>query len=101
MEKNLKIFLIVLAAVIILMILWGVISYFKKGRRKGRAAERKVAGVIKKLGKNDKIRVINNAFLPLYRKTVEMIYLDCFSVKRKKNSRDRSSRFWTFWSSCR
>lgn len=75
MEKNLKIFLIVLAVAIVLMILWGVISYFKKGRRKGRAAERKVAGVIKKLGKNDKIRVINNAFLPLYRKTVEIDHL--------------------------
>lgn len=75
MEKNLKIFLIVLASAIVLMILWGVISYFKKGRRKGRAAERKVAGLIKKIGKNDKIRVINNAYLPLYRKTVEIDHL--------------------------
>lgn len=72
---EMKIFLIVLVAAVLLMIILGVISYFKKGRRKGRAAERKVAGVIKKIGKNDNLRIINNAYLPLYRKTVEIDHL--------------------------
>lgn len=75
MEKNLKIFLIVLAAVVAVLIIWSVVSYFSKGRRKGRAAERKVAKTIAKLGKNDKVRIINNAFLPLYKKTVEIDHL--------------------------
>lgn len=75
MEKNLKIFLIVLAAVVVVLIIWSAASYFSKGRRKGRAAERKVAKTIAKLGKNDKVRIINNAFLPLYKKTVEIDHL--------------------------
>ena len=75
MDKNVKIFLIVLAAAVVALVLWGIISYFSKGKRKGRAAERKVAGTIKKLGKDDNIRIINNAFLPLYRKTVEIDHL--------------------------
>lgn len=75
MDKNVKIFLIVLAAVIVLLAVWGAVSYFSKGKRKGRAAEKKVAGAIKKLGKNDNIRIINNAFLPLYRNTVEIDHL--------------------------
>lgn len=75
MEKNLKIFLIVLTAVIILLLISAAVSYFSKGRRKGRAAERKVARIIAKLGKKDNVRVINNAFLPLYNKTVEIDHL--------------------------
>ncbi|MBR3283220.1 MAG: NERD domain-containing protein [Ruminococcus sp.] len=75
MDKNVKIFLIVLAAAVVALVLWGIISYFSKGKRKGRAAERKVAGTIKKLGKDDNLRIINNAFLPLYRKTVEIDHL--------------------------
>jgi hypothetical protein len=75
MEKNVKIFLIVIGVLIAALFIWGLISYFSKGNRKGRAAERKVAGVLKKLGKNDNIRIINNAFLPLYRKTVEIDHL--------------------------
>ncbi len=75
MEKNLKIFFIVLAAAAVLLILWGIISYFSKGRRKGRAAEKKVAKTISKLGKKDNIRIINNVFLPLYNKTVEIDHL--------------------------
>ncbi len=75
MEKNLKIFLIIIAVVAVLLVILELISYFSKGRRKGRAAERKVAKTIAKLGKNDKLRVINNAFLPLYKKTVEIDHL--------------------------
>lgn len=75
MEKNLKIFLIVLTAAIVLMILWGAASYFSKGRRKGRAAEKKVAKTIAKMGKKDNVRIINNAFLPLYKKTIEIDHL--------------------------
>lgn len=75
MEKNLKIFLIVLAAAVVLSIVSAVVSYFSKGKRKGRAAERKVAKLISKLGKKDNIRIINNAFLPLYKKTVEIDHL--------------------------
>lgn len=75
MEKNLKIFLIILAVLAVVFIIWGIMSYFSKGKRKGRAAERKVAGIIKKIGKKDNVRIINNAFLPLYRKTVEIDHL--------------------------
>ena len=75
MEKNLKIFLIILAVLAVVFIIWGIMSYFSKGKRKGRAAERKVAGTIKKIGKKDNVRIINNAFLPLYRKTVEIDHL--------------------------
>lgn len=75
MEKNLKIFLIVLAAAVVLLIIWGITSYFSKGRRKGRSAEKKVAKTISKIGKKDNIRIINNVFLPLYNKTVEIDHL--------------------------
>lgn len=75
MEKNLKIFLTVLIIAVVLVLICSVVSYFSKGRRKGRAAEKKVAKTIAKLGKNDKVRIINNAFLPLYNKTVEIDHL--------------------------
>ncbi len=93
MEKNVKIFLIVIGVLIAALIIWGLISYFSKGNRKGRAAERKVAGVLKKLGKNDNIRIINNAFLPLYRKTVEIDHLvfGRFGVLRARSSLTRSA----------
>ena len=50
-------------------------SYFSKGKRKGRSAERKMAKVIKKLGKDDKVRIMNNVYLPLYGKTCEIDHL--------------------------
>ncbi|MBO5319695.1 MAG: NERD domain-containing protein [Ruminococcus sp.] len=75
MEKNLKLFLIVLAAAVVLLIIWGIASYFSKGRRKGRSAEKKVSKTISKIGKKDNIRIINNVFLPLYNKTVEIDHL--------------------------
>lgn len=75
MEKNLKLFLIVLAAAVVLLIIWGITSYFSKGRRKGRSAEKKVSKTISKIGKKDNIRIINNVFLPLYNKTVEIDHL--------------------------
>ncbi|MBR4627345.1 MAG: NERD domain-containing protein [Ruminococcus sp.] len=70
-----KTILIIIAALIVLLFVVSFLTYFSKGKRKGRSAERKVAGVIKKLGKNDKVKVLNNAFLPLYRKTCEIDHL--------------------------
>lgn len=75
METKTKIILIAVCVVIALLIIWSVLSYFSEGKRKGRAAERKVAGTIKKLGKNDKIRIMNNVFLPLYKGTCEIDHL--------------------------
>lgn len=48
MEKNLKIFLIVLAVAIVLMILWGVISYFKKRQTKRQSGRTKSCRSYKK-----------------------------------------------------
>ena len=74
MEKN-QIVLIVIAAVVLLIVIAALCSHFSAGNRKGRAAERKVANMLKKLGKNDKVRIINNAYLPLYTKTCEIDHL--------------------------
>ena len=75
METKTKVILIIIAALLVLLFIVSLMSYFSKGKRKGRAAERKVAGVLKKMGKNDNVRIINNAFLPLYRKTCEIDHL--------------------------
>lgn len=74
MEKK-QIILIVIAAVVLLIIIAALCSHFSSGNRKGRSAEKKVAKALAKLGKNDKIRIINNAFLPLYNKTCEIDHL--------------------------
>ena len=73
MEK--KTLMILLAVLAVLLLILYLLVHFSKGRRKGRAAERKVAGFLKKLGKKDKIRIINNAYLPLYRKACEIDHL--------------------------
>ncbi len=64
----------VIAAALLLLILY-ICVHFSKGKRKGRAAEKKVAKFIKKLGKKDHIRIINNAYLPLYNKACEVDHL--------------------------
>lgn len=75
METKTKVILIVIAAVIALIFIALVCRHFSKGKRKGRAAERKVAAALKKMGKNDKIKIMNNVYLPLYRKTCEIDHL--------------------------
>lgn len=67
--------LIAIAAAAVLLLVLYLSVYFSKGRRKGRAAERKVAKLLKKLGKDDHIRIINNAYLPLYNKACEVDHL--------------------------
>lgn len=73
MEK--KTLMILIAVLAVLLLILYLLVHFSKGRRKGRAAERKVAEFLKKLGKKDKIRIINNAYLPLYRKACEIDHL--------------------------
>ena len=70
-----KTILIIIGILIGLLLVISICSYFSKGKRKGRAAERKVAGVLKKMGKGDNVRIMNNVFLPLYRKTCEVDHL--------------------------
>lgn len=73
--ENKKIVLIVIAAVaLVLLVLW-ISVYFSAGRRKGRAAEKKTAKFIAKIGKGDKLKIINNAYLPLYNKACEVDHL--------------------------
>lgn len=66
---------IVIAAVAVLLLVLYISVHFSKGKRKGRAAEKKVSKFIKKLGKKDHIRIINNAYLPLYNKACEVDHL--------------------------
>lgn len=73
-DKKTWIMIAVIAAAVLLLILY-ISVHFSKGRRKGRAAERKVGKYLKKLGKKDKIRIINNAYLPLYNKACEVDHL--------------------------
>jgi len=63
------------AAVAVLLLVLYICIHFSKGKRKGRAAEKKVGKFIKKLGKKDHIRIINNAYLPLYNKACEVDHL--------------------------
>ncbi len=73
-DKNTWILIAASAAVVLLLALY-ICIHFSKGKRKGRAAERKVAKVLKKLGKKDHVRIINNAYLPLYNKACEVDHL--------------------------
>lgn len=67
--------LLVSAIVAILMIVIFLCSYFSKGNRKGRAAERKVAKALKKMSRKDNVRIMNNVYLPLYKKACEIDHL--------------------------
>lgn len=71
--ENLKIVLIVIAAVAALLIVLMAGNYLKKS--KGRAAEKKVAAALKKAGKSRKCKVINNAYLPLYKGSCEVDHI--------------------------
>lgn len=62
-------------ALAVLLILLFLCSYFEKGRRKGRAAERKVANALKKMSRKDKVHIMNNVYLPLYNKACEIDHL--------------------------
>lgn len=73
-DKKTWILIAIAAAAALLLILY-ICVHFSKGKRKGRAAERKVGKFIKKLGKKDHIRIINNAYLPLYNKACEVDHL--------------------------
>ena len=73
-DKKTWIMIACIAAALLLLILY-ISVHFSKGKRKGRAAERKVAKVLKKLGKPDHVRIINNAYLPLYNKACEVDHL--------------------------
>lgn len=67
--------LIVISAVAVLLLILYICVHFSKGKRKGRAAEKKVAKFIKKIGKKDQIKILNNAYLPLYNKACEVDHL--------------------------
>lgn len=66
---------VAVAAIAALLLVLYICVHFSKGKRKGRAAEKKVGKFIKKLGKKDHIRIINNAYLPLYNKACEVDHL--------------------------
>lgn len=68
---------IILISVIVLILLVFIFlcSYFEKGKRKGRAAERKVAKALQKMSRKDKVRIMNNVYLPLYNKACEIDHL--------------------------
>ena len=74
LDKKALILFAIAAAAVLLLILY-ISVHFSKGKRKGRAAERKVGKVLKKLGKSDHVRIINNAYLPLYNKACEVDHL--------------------------
>ena len=74
LDKKTWILIAAAAAAVLLLFLY-ICVHFSKGKRKGRAAEKKVAKVLKKLGKADRIRIINNAYLPLYNKACEVDHL--------------------------
>lgn len=75
METKIKIILIVIGVIVALTAIGLIGSYFSKGSRKGRAAEKKTAKMLKKLGKDSGVRIMNNVYLPLYRKTCEIDHL--------------------------
>ncbi len=75
MEDKTKVILLVIAAVAALVFIVWFSIYFSKGNRKGRAAERKVARKLKKLGRNDNIRILNNVFINVNNKDCEIDHL--------------------------
>lgn len=74
LDKKTWILIAAAAAAAFLLILY-ICIHFSKGRRKGRAAEKKVGKFLKKLGKADHVKIINNAYLPLYNKACEVDHL--------------------------
>jgi ABC-type antimicrobial peptide transport system permease subunit len=67
------IFLIVIAVVIAVAV---IVSLSSAGKKKGRAAERKVSAELHRIGrKKHNCKIMNNAFLPLYNGTCEIDHL--------------------------
>ncbi|MBE6857865.1 MAG: NERD domain-containing protein [Ruminococcus sp.] len=71
METKTIIILIVIGIIAVFIAVQLVRSYFSKGK----AAERKTAKVLRKVSKGDKVRIMNNVYLPLYNKTCEIDHL--------------------------
>ena len=67
--------MLISAAVVILLIFIFLCSYFSKGRRKGRAAEKKVYKALKKMTRKDPVHIMNNVYLPLYKGSCEIDHL--------------------------
>lgn len=72
MEKYQKILLVFAAIVLLILIIY---IMYRHSRKKGRKAENKVAKVLKKSGKKQGCRLINNAYLPLYNGTCEVDHI--------------------------
>ena len=67
--------MLISAAVVILLIFIFLCSYFSKGRRKGRTAEKKVYNALKKMSRKDHVHIMNNICLPLYKGCCEIDHL--------------------------
>ena len=67
--------MLISAAVVVLLIAIFLCSYFSKGRRKGRAAEKKVYKALKKMTRKDPVHIMNNVYLPLYKGSCEIDHL--------------------------
>lgn len=65
--------LIIATVISVLMIAAIAVNYLKKS--KGRQGEKKVAAVLKKSGKSRGCRLINNAYLPLYKGSCEVDHI--------------------------
>ena len=63
------------AVLIVLLMILFMCSYFSKGRRKGRAAEKKVYKALKKISRKDHVHIMNNVYLPLYKGSCEIDHL--------------------------
>ena len=72
MEK-IQLILIIAAIIVGLIIIAITVNYLKKS--KGRKGEKKVAALLKKSGKSRGCRLINNAYLPLYKGTCEVDHI--------------------------
>ena len=67
--------LMIIAGVIMLVLAIYLAVYFSPKRRKGRAAERKVYRLLKKLSKKKHAKILNNVYLPLYKGTCQIDHL--------------------------
>lgn len=72
MEILYKILIIIAIAMVLIILLCTV---FNKGKKKGRQAENKVSHQLKKIGRKRKCKLINNAYLPLYKDTCEVDHI--------------------------
>ena len=63
------------AVLVVLLVILFCLSYFSKGRRKGRAAEKKVSRALKKAFRKDHVHIMDNVYLPLYKGSCEIDHL--------------------------